>query len=314
MVLALLAGCGRQKAQAGLEQAMAALKSQDEAKIAALFEDTSSLEDIVDASGDTTDSAETKRYAQQLVDKVTATLAYKIGTVQEDGDTASATMDITALDLKSLMQSLITQMFQLAMDNAFASSPLSDQEMGAKYDKLFADGITDASATVTTAVTVAMEYKDGQWKVKADDTFWDAVFGGLLTMAQGEAVDDDLSKLEDVDSWVSGDIWGEGFCDLASYIADGTSSTGQTMDAEFTMQQLTKAMADKPGYDSFIAGLTDEKYADVKSIYEKLSGQIDTVYGQFKGMTIKAGAGNAPDTGLFEQYMSAFEEAVMKLE
>ena len=43
---------------------------------------------------------------------------------------------------------------------------------------------------------------------------------------------------------------------MSHYYVSGTSSTGDELDIEFTLEQLAKAMEQKEAYDEYMAGLT----------------------------------------------------------
>ncbi|MEC0246555.1 hypothetical protein P4H65_12225 [Paenibacillus chitinolyticus] len=104
-----------------------------------------------------------------------------------------------------------------------------------------------------------------------------------------------------------------GFVNVGFYTSRGTGSTGQTLDMDFTMERLGKAMEKKAEYDTYIQGL-DAKYDNVKQVWAKLSKETDSLYKQLKENTPKANDENYKfDTGLFEQYSDAFRDDVRAL-
>ena len=122
-------------------------------------------------------------------------------------------------------------------------------------------------------------------------------------------------ELKKIRNFLTSDIWNGGFCDITHYIGDGKSSTGKTMDLDFTIEQLDKAMETKKKYDEYIKGLDDSKFSDVKSDWEKLSEQIDILYGKLKDNKPKAGDYTYDfDTGLYSQYSDAFGKDIDKVE
>lgn len=54
----------------------------------------------------------------------------------------------------------------------------------------------------------------------------------------------------------------------------GTGSRGQTIDINFTIERLDKAMKKKSEHDQYINKLGDE-YAEIKSVWSKLSVETD---------------------------------------
>ncbi|MEK3716915.1 hypothetical protein [Paenibacillus sp. FSL R7-0333] len=121
------------------------------------------------------------------------------------------------------------------------------------------------------------------------------------------------SMLTDIRNFVVSDIWNVGFVDISSYISSGTSSTGESLDIDFTIEQLGKAMNKKAEYDAYISGL-DTKYDSIKKIWIKLSGEIDRMYKQIQDIPPKANDTNSKlDTGIFKQYLNAFTDEVDNL-
>lgn len=120
------------------------------------------------------------------------------------------------------------------------------------------------------------------------------------------------AMLGDIRNYVTKDIWNDGFVDVSWYLGSGTSSTGETLDIEFTMERLGKAIEKKAEYDEYINGL-DAKYDSVKQVWSKLSAEIDKLYAQIKDKTPVANDQDAKakfDTGLFTQYSKAFEDEI----
>ncbi|WP_060861931.1 hypothetical protein [Paenibacillus riograndensis] len=121
---------------------------------------------------------------------------------------------------------------------------------------------------------------------------------------------DPSDMLREILSFVISDVWNDGFVDISSYISSGTSSTGETMDVDFTVEQLAKTMDKKKEYDSYIAGLGAE-YDSLKKVWTKLSPEIDRLYGLIQKNPPKANDTTVNfDTGIFNQYMDAFKKEV----
>ncbi len=123
------------------------------------------------------------------------------------------------------------------------------------------------------------------------------------------------AMLGEIRSYVTKDIWNDGLVNVSWYLGKGTSSTGETLDIEFTMERLGKAIEKKAEYNEYINGL-DAKYDSVKQVWNKLSAEIDNLYGQIKDKTPVANDKEANakfDTGLFSQYSEAFRDEVNEL-
>ena len=121
----------------------------------------------------------------------------------------------------------------------------------------------------------------------------------------------DLEKIYDVRHWIVSDLWNNGICDMSHYYYDGTNAVGETMDANFTIEQLKKAYSKKSEYDAIMSSVSD-KYSDLKNYYVKVMGQVDILYAQIieKGATV---SNEGLDTGLYNQYFRAFDDEYFKL-
>lgn len=118
-------------------------------------------------------------------------------------------------------------------------------------------------------------------------------------------------NISEVRNWAVDDIWNDGICDMQWYYANGTSSTGETLDPEFTIKQLAKAMEKKADYDSKMAALPSE-YSEISELWTKVSEQIDVLYAEIQKQGTERN-GDGIDTGLYNQYFGAFDDAVNEL-
>lgn len=137
------------------------------------------------------------------------------------------------------------------------------------------------------------------------------------TSSSSGATEDPVSTedmITDIAKWVTDDIWNKGFCEISWYAGQGTGSTGDTIDIEFTLEILSEAMKKKPEYDAFMSQLPDDPYKKLKSYWEKMSEQIGAVYSEIQKNKPEAkNEETRPDTGLFEQYSAAFEDEYFAL-
>ncbi|QNK60953.1 hypothetical protein H7F31_32225 [Paenibacillus sp. PAMC21692] len=121
------------------------------------------------------------------------------------------------------------------------------------------------------------------------------------------------SELMEITNFLVGEIWNDGFVNIGHYAHSGTDATGQTIDIDFMIQQLGKAMEKKAEYDTYIQGL-DSKYDEVKQLWTKVSGEIDTLYKKLQVNPPKANDEEYEfDTGLYQQYKEAFSDEVDSL-
>ena len=122
--------------------------------------------------------------------------------------------------------------------------------------------------------------------------------------------------LDDFDEWITIHIWNKGFCDIYHYVENGKSSTGTTLDIEFTVDELKTYMKKKDTYNEFIMSLddSDENYAQIKKAWVKMSEQIDILYDKAVTETPRPKDPTYEfDCGLFSQYLDSYKNAYNKI-
>lgn len=106
---------------------------------------------------------------------------------------------------------------------------------------------------------------------------------------------DSKTILREINNWIIGDIWNDGFCDFSHYEYDGLDSTGQAIDIEYALQIFKESYKKKAGYDAYINSLSDE-YASLKTAWNKLSDESDKLYKHFENGVTQTG--EETDTGI----------------
>ena len=118
-------------------------------------------------------------------------------------------------------------------------------------------------------------------------------------------------SLNEIEGWLIGDIWNEGFCDFYHYEEDGKSSLGETIDIDFALSRFKKNYEKKAEYDAYINSLPDS-YDSIKETWNKLSVDMDKLYDYYKDGVTQSGT--ATDTALFVQYRDAFSEDIKNVD
>lgn len=116
--------------------------------------------------------------------------------------------------------------------------------------------------------------------------------------------------LNEINNWIIGDVWNEGFCNFCHYEEDGTSSTGETIDIDSALDRFLKNYEKKAEYDSYVNSLSDE-YSSVKTSWSKMIEQADILYEHYKDGVKHTG--ESTDTALFVQYRDAFSDDISDL-
>lgn len=102
-------------------------------------------------------------------------LSYSIEGVEYNGSRATATVELTALDLSEVLK----QYAEYAIGSAEELGSLSDEEYLAALEEKFIEDMKNAEKTTTTSVKLNFKVTDDMWSFQPDEDFLDAVCGGL---------------------------------------------------------------------------------------------------------------------------------------
>lgn len=181
ILLLALTGCGEvQKAEKTVAGMFEAYKRLD-FETAKKYVDISKMELTDDKEGI---AGNTEMLMKNLFNK----LNYKIISSEKiDNETVIVKTEITAIDMKPVMEEYMSNSIKFALTNAFttAGQKLSDAEVDKKMEEIFVQSVNKPNlATVTNTVDIKVVKSDKKWKVVTDDTFTNALFGGLLTVVK----------------------------------------------------------------------------------------------------------------------------------
>lgn len=176
-----LSGCNEVKnAENTLNSAMESLQKGDFISAAQYIEFTGDS----DQESQFAQFEENQDTAAALFSKMTYTIN---SSEKTDSSNVKMNVTVTNADMKTVFSNVISDMFSIALSNAFASEEeqLSDEEMQNKIFELLKDGINDENVqTVTNTVDVNVTKTDGGWKVQVDSDVLDAATGGLVSTAE----------------------------------------------------------------------------------------------------------------------------------
>lgn len=294
----------RESAQTVVEKAIQAVQELDEEGIQKYWGTTD--DDTADDELSELDSA--------CIEAMFKNLSYKIVSCEEKKTTATVKVEFTNIDIPQAFSDTIDVVFAKILEKAFAGEEDFDENAIMCEELLKALNSGDYGK-VTKEVTINLSLEDDNWVIDPSNS--DEVFNAMLADINtfldslNDEEDTNAALISEVEDWLIGDIWNDGFCELQWYYEDGTSATGGTLDAELTIKQLAKAMEKKADYDTKMAALPEE-YSEVVELWEKVSEQIDVLYAAVQEQgTSRNGAGL--DVDVFYQYFEAFEDAVYEL-
>lgn len=188
-LLVALAACGtsRPSAQSVTEAAIQAAQAADLASLQQCWGGEMLDEETFGLKGEDA----------ELLTALTKNLTYKVVSAEEDesAGTAVVSVEFTNTDMAPVMgdlvQSLIGDAFQYAFlpeDQQPTDEELSEQYMQKFTELLNAEDLT----TKTTSVEIPLTLVEDQWQITPDEAIVDAMFGGLLTVA--DSMDEAFSE------------------------------------------------------------------------------------------------------------------------
>ena len=179
VLLLSLTGCGEiKKAETAVNGMFTAFKNTD-IEAAAKYVDV----DEINASEDSSDSISTELVMKTIFNK----LDYKIISSEKvDDTTVKVKTEITVTDMKPVLGEFFTNAMQYAFSTAFSNQQPTEEETNKKMEEMFIESASKEDlATVTNEVDITVvKTENNEWKVKSDDTFADALLGGLITAGE----------------------------------------------------------------------------------------------------------------------------------
>lgn len=276
------------------------------------------------ASSDDEEEIDLANELQDYIKSNNKKVTYTIESTENKDNTATVTVNCKFVDASSILKDSVADYIPKALAKAF-TSPDEEDDSGKEITKLMRDKIKTAKETFANkTIKVNCVKIDNKWYIDKENDDLKNIFTSNLVSAGNEmsksfdeaatggtssSSESPKSKLFEINSYIVDSIWNKGFCDIDSYIKTGKNSMGETLDIDFSLQQLDDAMKKKAGYDSYISKLDDSKYAKIKSIWIKLSEETDTIYKAIKAKKPVANSSASFDTGKFQQYMEALSSA-----
>ena len=98
-----------------------------------------------------------------------------------DADTVAVTTEITAVDMKPLMQDLTTAMMEYAQSMVGSGEIPDEEETKNKVSELLDDALNaEGREKITNQVDIIVVKEGGEWTVSPDETVLNAVVGGVM--------------------------------------------------------------------------------------------------------------------------------------
>lgn len=178
MLMLSLTGCGEiKKAETAVNGMFAAFKKLD-------FEEAQkyvNVEDITKTDNDT------DKNSKLIMETVFDNLNYEIVSSEKiDDNTVIVKTKITATDMKPVMGEFFSKALEYALSTAFSTPQPTEEETNKKMEEILVECVSKPDlATVTNEVDIkVIKTESKSWKIEADETFVNAVLGGLAEAAK----------------------------------------------------------------------------------------------------------------------------------
>lgn len=173
VIVLSLAGCGEiKKAETAVNAMFVAFKNLD-------FEEAQkyvNVEDIINTDN------ETDKNSKLIMETVFDKLNYEIISSEKiDNNTVFVKTKITATDMKPVMGVFFSKALEYAFSTAFSTPQPTEEETNKKMEEILIECASKPDlTTVTNEVDIkVIKVESNDWKIEADETFVNAVLGGL---------------------------------------------------------------------------------------------------------------------------------------
>lgn len=186
IMIVSIVGCGKkgETIEQSVTNAINALKTQNGEQITKYFNQIEDL-DLNESEDD------------DLI-PVFKKLACKVLSSSENGDTGTAQVEITNIDMGAIMGEYFSKGMSEALSNALAAEEdkISDEDMAESMEALLLEMIDSSEATKTFTVDISLNKKEDYWQVVIDnnDDLLNALTGGLLNI--GKNLEQNLNTAE----------------------------------------------------------------------------------------------------------------------
>ena len=179
-----LTACGKESAEDAVNNSLTAVKELKFVQIYKYYE--MDLPEDMDIKVYFAQFKENK----ELMEKVKLLInhfSYNITDITETDNNAVATVEMTNIDMKSLMKEFVARTVSEGVINSLKPKEdrLTEEEMSARLEKILFDMLRAEDVKLSTnTVKVVIDDVDGKWKVTNTEEVFDGITGGLVTVAK----------------------------------------------------------------------------------------------------------------------------------
>lgn len=162
MLAIVITGCGAKSPTEVVSEKLNSVKSSESSEFSQVLNGTLSSDDKNDTSKDS--FGESTKKIEESIKNIT----YTINSETIDGDKAKVNVTVNGPDMTEALNQFIDKAFAEAFSQAFSGQTLSEEESNAKYDKMFAEILSEMKNTDRT-MDVELVKENSEWKVKNEN-------------------------------------------------------------------------------------------------------------------------------------------------
>ncbi len=179
ILVVAVSGCGAKSPSKAMRENLDSITNGDNKAISDILGS-----EIQDEEG--TDSQYTEAENQMI--KAVKKITYKINSETIDGNSAKVNVTVNGPDLADAFSQFMDKALADAFSSAFSEDTMTEEEMDAKYDKMFAEILENVKFSERT-MDIEMVNENNEWKIKNDNDLIK-----LVTNMDPDAFDEDFDS------------------------------------------------------------------------------------------------------------------------
>ena len=193
ILILIVSGCGTKSPSKAISEKLNSIKNGNNQTISEVLNS--------EISQEKTDDSEYIESKNKMIDSVKK-ITYKINSETVEGDTATVNITVNGPDLADAFSKFMQKAFSDALSNAFSGNTETQEEIDAKYDKIFSEILENMNFSDRT-MDVEMVKENKEWKVKDYNDIIKLIinidpdtFGNTLDSSNDKASDNEIKEMK----------------------------------------------------------------------------------------------------------------------
>ncbi len=131
----------------------------------------------------TGDSA-SEEASEEIMALMTANLTFQIVESTTGENEATVKVEMSNVNMAGILGDVLSTVMADAFSSVFGDEEQSEEALNQRILDLFTQGFKENKDNIVTkTLDISMNLKNGQWKINANETLLDGMFGGLISSA-----------------------------------------------------------------------------------------------------------------------------------